>query len=47
MNDRLIQKLKNIKLIISDVDGVLTDGSIYVGAGGEEMKRVLGLLWLK
>ena len=39
MNDRLKQKLKNIKLIISDVDGVLTDGSIYIGANGEEMKR--------
>ena len=39
MNDRLKQKLKNVKLIISDVDGVLTDGSIYIGAGGEEMKR--------
>ena len=39
MNDRLKQKLKNVKLIISDVDGVLTDGSIYIGANGEEMKR--------
>ena len=39
MNDRLKQKLKNIKLIISDVDGVLTDGSIYIGANSEEMKR--------
>ena len=39
MNDRLKQKLKNVKLIISDVDGVLTDGSIYIGANSEEMKR--------
>ena len=39
MNDRLIQKLKKIKLIISDVDGVLTDGSIYIGSNGEEMKK--------
>jgi len=25
------QKLKNIKLIATDVDGVLTDGSFYIG----------------
>ncbi len=29
----------NIKMLISDVDGVLTDGSIYKGANGEELKR--------
>jgi 3-deoxy-D-manno-octulosonate 8-phosphate phosphatase (KDO 8-P phosphatase) len=29
----------NIKMFISDVDGVLTDGSIYKGAIGEELKR--------
>jgi 3-deoxy-D-manno-octulosonate 8-phosphate phosphatase (KDO 8-P phosphatase) len=32
------QKLKNIKLIATDVDGVLTDGSFYIG-NGSEMKR--------
>ena len=29
----------NVKMLISDVDGVLTDGSIYKGANGEELKR--------
>ena len=29
----------NIKMIISDVDGVWTDGSIYIGKNGDEMKR--------
>lgn len=29
----------NVKMIISDVDGVLTDGSVYKGAHGEELKR--------
>ncbi|MEA2078045.1 MAG: HAD hydrolase family protein [Candidatus Marinimicrobia bacterium] len=34
----LEQKLKKIKLIATDVDGVLTDGSFYIGSG-KEMKR--------
>lgn len=28
----------NIKLLVMDVDGTLTDGSIYIGADGEVMK---------
>ena len=28
-----------IKLFISDVDGVLTDGSMYYSESGDEMKR--------
>ncbi|MCH7613841.1 MAG: HAD hydrolase family protein [Candidatus Marinimicrobia bacterium] len=28
-----------IKMLISDVDGVLTDGSVYKGSAGEEFKR--------
>lgn len=27
-----------IKLVVFDVDGVLTDGRLYYGAGGEELK---------
>ena len=27
-----------IKLVVFDVDGVFTDGSLYYGAGGEELK---------
>ena len=32
-------KLKKIKLIISDVDGVLTDGTVLKGGGNMELKR--------
>ena len=44
---------RNIQLLILDVDGVLTDGSIWVGQDGYEMKRFhvrdgLGLkIWMK
>ena len=38
MTTDLKQKLKNIKLIVTDVDGVLTDGSFYIG-NETEMKR--------
>ncbi len=33
------QNLKNIKMLILDVDGVLTDGSIVVNADGSESKN--------
>tara|TARA_B100000029_G_scaffold481287_1_gene530225 strand:- start:175 stop:720 length:546 start_codon:yes stop_codon:yes gene_type:complete len=33
-----LEKIKNIKLIISDVDGVLTDGKIYISNDGSELK---------
>ncbi len=32
-------KLKNIKLVISDVDGVLTDGGIYFSSSGEQIRK--------
>ncbi|OOF58339.1 KdsC family phosphatase [Rodentibacter myodis] len=32
------QKLKNIKLVITDVDGVLTDGLLHYDANGEAIK---------
>lgn len=32
-------KLKKIKIIISDVDGVMTDGSIILGTNGLEFKK--------
>lgn len=35
----LKEKLSKIKMIITDVDGVLTDGAIYKGANGVELKR--------
>lgn len=36
---RAMEKLKDIRLIITDVDGVLTDGGLYYGADGESLKR--------
>ena len=32
-------KIKKIKILISDVDGVLTDGKISIGSDGTEFKR--------
>ncbi len=34
-----LKALKCIRLIITDVDGVLTDGALYYGADGEILKR--------
>lgn len=34
----VIEKAKHIKLLAMDVDGVLTDGSLYFGNSGEEIK---------
>ena len=31
--------MKKVKLFLTDVDGCLTDGGMYYGADGEEMKR--------
>ncbi len=33
------EKLKDIELVLTDVDGVLTDGGLYYGADGEALKR--------
>ncbi len=38
-NQHLSNKIKNIKLIITDVDGVLTDTGIYYSSNGEAFKR--------
>jgi 3-deoxy-D-manno-octulosonate 8-phosphate phosphatase (KDO 8-P phosphatase) len=38
MNKRLIARAHRIRLAIFDVDGVLTDGTIYLSERGEEMK---------
>ncbi len=35
----LYEKLKDIELVLTDVDGVLTDGGLYYGADGEALKR--------
>ncbi len=34
----ILNKAARIKLAIFDVDGVLTDGSLYFGSGGQEFK---------
>lgn len=39
MNDTMEARTRKIKLLISDVDGVLTDGSIYMGNDGIEYKQ--------
>lgn len=33
-----INKAKHIKLLICDIDGVFSDGSVYMGNDGEELK---------
>ena len=48
---KLLSRLANVKLFICDVDGVLTDGAIYIGGPGE-IKRYnihdgLGLVLLR
>lgn len=34
----LVEKAKKIKLLLMDCDGVLTDGSLYFGENGEQLK---------
>jgi 3-deoxy-D-manno-octulosonate 8-phosphate phosphatase (KDO 8-P phosphatase) len=34
----ILEKARKIRLVIFDVDGVLTDGSLYLTDGGEEIK---------
>lgn len=34
----VLAKAKNIKLLVCDVDGVFSDGRIYLGNNGEELK---------
>jgi len=37
--DELTTRLQKIKLLIADVDGVFTDGSLYIGDNGDEFKQ--------
>ncbi len=37
--DQFVKRLKSVKLLALDVDGVLTDDSIYFGPDGFELKR--------
>jgi 3-deoxy-D-manno-octulosonate 8-phosphate phosphatase (KDO 8-P phosphatase) len=38
ISPKLSPRLKRIKLLLMDCDGVLTDGRLYFGATGEELK---------
>jgi YrbI family 3-deoxy-D-manno-octulosonate 8-phosphate phosphatase len=38
-NYMLNEKLSRIKLLLTDCDGVLTDGGVYYGEGGEALKK--------
>lgn len=39
MNKNILNRAKKIKLVITDIDGVLTDGGMYYTANGDIMKR--------
>jgi 3-deoxy-D-manno-octulosonate 8-phosphate phosphatase (KDO 8-P phosphatase) len=39
MDDMLIARAKKIKLLLTDCDGVLTDGCVYYSEKGEELKK--------
>lgn len=39
MNYELSQKAAKIKLLLTDCDGVLTDGGVYYGENGEVLKK--------
>lgn len=41
--ESLVARARGIRLLTCDVDGVLTDGRLYYGAGGEEMKAFSSL----
>jgi 3-deoxy-D-manno-octulosonate 8-phosphate phosphatase (KDO 8-P phosphatase) len=36
--DDLLERARHVRLLVLDVDGVLTDGRIYLSAAGEELK---------
>ena len=46
-----VTRLKRIKLLLCDVDGVLTDGSVFIGGAGEfkrfNIQDGLGLVLLR
>ena len=39
MTPKLLKKCTNIKILLTDVDGVLTDGGMYYSKTGEVMKK--------
>lgn len=39
MDKNIEERVSKVKMLISDVDGVLTDGTIYKSSNGEELKK--------
>ena len=39
MNQKLLKKFQDIKIVLTDVDGVLTDGGMYYSSKGDTMKK--------
>ena len=39
MEKNFAKKCKKIKLVLSDIDGVLTDGGMYYSKDGEALKK--------
>ena len=39
MTPDTLERARRIRLLVLDVDGVLTDGGLYYGAGGESLQR--------
>src|SRR5471030_3277308 len=39
ISNQLNEKLSRIKLLLTDCDGVLTDGGVYYGEAGERLKK--------
>ncbi|HVZ33734.1 MAG TPA: hypothetical protein VG963_14985, partial [Polyangiaceae bacterium] len=37
--EEVARRARKLRLVVTDVDGVLTDGGVYYGAHGEELKR--------
>ena len=37
--DELLRRARRLRLVLTDCDGVLTDGSVYYGEGGEALRR--------
>lgn len=51
-SSKAVEKAKAIRFFVMDVDGVLTDGSLFFGNNGEELKAFnirdgLGIKWLQ
>lgn len=39
VSEELLERIGKIKILLSDVDGVLSDGKIYISNSGEEIKN--------